>query len=182
MMKYPRENYYNAVNELIEVITERYGNSLKAIYAGESFARGDFVPGRSDVDIYVVVSNGKEELQRDLQGEALSIENRYFGKLKSILDEVLSVTVTTLREIREGRSFLGAGFEYSDFIKEGKLLWGEDIRVLIPKPPPEKQKESARNYLDKIYTMVSSQEKRFKWFRWIPFKLVPKNNKERWAR
>jgi len=182
MKKYPRENYYNAVNELIEVITGRYGNSLKAIYAGGSFARGDFVPGRSDVDIYVVVSNGKEELQRDLQGEALSIEKRYFGELKSVLDEVLGVTVTTLREIQEGRSFLGAGFEYSNFIKEGRLLWGEDIKVLIPKPPSEKQKESARNYLDKVYEMVLSKEKSFKWLRWIPFRLVPKNSKERWVR
>ncbi|MEM2917156.1 MAG: nucleotidyltransferase domain-containing protein [Candidatus Bathyarchaeia archaeon] len=128
MKKYPRENYYNAVNELIKVITERYGTNLKAIYAGGSFARGDFVPGRSDIDIYVVVSDGKEELQKDLQGEALSIEKRYFRKLKSVLDEVLGVTVTTLREIQEGRSFLGAGSEYSNFIKEGKLLWGEDIR------------------------------------------------------
>lgn len=182
MKKYSQENYHDAVSELIEVITGRYRNSIKAIYAGGSFARGDFVPGRSDIDIYVVVSDGMEELQRDLQCEALRMEKKHFEELKSIFDEVLGVTVTTLREIQEGRSFLGAGFEYSNFIKEGRLLWGEDIKVLIPKPPPEKQKESARNYLDKVYEMVLSQEKSSKWLRWIPFRLVPKNSKERWAR
>jgi predicted nucleotidyltransferase len=182
MKKYSREDYYNAVNGLIEVITGRYKNSLKTIYAGGSFARGDFVPGRSDIDIYVVAENRKEKLKRELQGEALKIEKKHFTDLRSIFDEVLGISVTTLKEIREGTSFLGLGFEYSNFIKEGKLLWGEDIKALITKPSPEKQKESAKNYLGKVYQMVSNQEKYFKWLKWIPFVFVPKAKKERWTR
>jgi predicted nucleotidyltransferase len=62
MKKYSWEDYYNAVNGLIEVITGRYKSSVKTICAGGSFARGDFVPGRSDIDIYVVAENRKEKL------------------------------------------------------------------------------------------------------------------------
>lgn len=182
MKKYYREDYYDAVNELIEVITGRYRKSLRAIYAGGSFARGDFVPERSDIDIYIVVENRKEELQRKLQGEVLKIGKKRFTDLRSIFDRVLDISVTTLKEIQEGTSFLGFGFEYSNFIKEGKLLWGEDIKSLIPKSSPEEQKESAKNYLGKVYEMVSNQEKYFKWLKWIPFKFVPKAKKERWTR
>lgn len=182
MKKYSREDYYDAVNELIEVLTGRYRKSLKAIYAGGSFARGDFVPGRSDIDIYVVAENRKEELQRELQKEVLKIEKKRFTDLRSILDEVLGISVTTLKEIQEGTSFLGLGFEYSNFVREGKLLWGEDIKKLIPKLPSEKQKESARKYLDEVYEMVSNQERSFKWLKWVPFKLVSKKNKLRWTR
>lgn len=182
MKKYSREDYYDAVNELIEVITGKYKNNLKAIYAGGSFGRGDFVPGRSDIDIYVVVAgNRKEELERELQGEALKIEKKRFSDLRCIF-KALDVSVTTVEEIREGASFLGSGFEYSNFIREGKLLWGEDIKTLIPKPSPEEQKESAKNYLSKVYGMISNQEKYFKWLKLIPFTFMPKSKKECWAR
>lgn len=180
--KYSRKDYYNAVNELIEVATGKYKKGLKAIYAGGSFARGDFTPGRSDIDIYVVAENGKQKLQRELRGEALKIEKKYFSDLRSIFDEVLGISVTTLEEIREGTSFLGSGFEYSNFIKEGKLLWGEDIKALIPEPSPEKRRESAKNYLDKVHEMVSNQEKYFKWLKWTPFVFMPKAKKELWTR
>lgn len=182
MKKYSQKDYYDAVSELVNVITKRYGNKIRAIYAGGSFARGDFVPGRSDIDLYVVVEDRKEEFQRDLQQEALKTEKKYFKELRSVFDEVLGVSTTTLQEIQEGKSFLGAGFEYSNFVREGKLLWGEDIKKLIPKLPPEKQKKSARKYLNEVYELVSNKERSFKWLKWVPFKLVPKKNKLRWTR
>ncbi|MFQ6068149.1 MAG: nucleotidyltransferase domain-containing protein [Candidatus Bathyarchaeia archaeon] len=182
MKKYFQEDYYNAVSELVDVVTKRYGNKVKAIYAGGSFARGDFVPGRSDIDLYVVGENKEEEMQEELREKALEIEKKYFEDLRSVFDEVLGISVTTLTEIKGGRSFLGAGFEYSNFIQTGKLLWGEDIKSLIPQPSLEKQKETAKNCLQEIYKMVSNQERNFKWIKWIPFKLVPRKYKERWAR
>ena len=182
MRDYSRKDYYNAVSELVNVITQKYGNRIRSIYAGGSFARDDFVPGRSDIDIYIVVENRKSEIWKDLQREALEIEKKYFNELKSVFGEVLGVSVTTLEEIQEGKSFLGAGFEYSNFVREGKLLWGEDVRKFIPKPSPERQKESARKYLDQVYGLVSNQERIFKWLKWVPFKLVPKKRKLRWTR
>jgi len=182
MKKYSQKDYRDAVGEWINVTTGRYGNKIRAVYAGGSFARGDFVPGRSDIDLYVVVEDRKEELQRDLQREASEIEKKYFEELIPVFDEVLGVSVTTLQEIQDGKSFLGAGFEYFNFIKEGELLWGEDLKALILKPPLRKQRESAEKYLDEVYRMVSNKERGFKWLKWIPFKFVPKKNKVRWAR
>ena len=182
MKSYSQRDYYDAVKELIGAITEKYGNKVEAIYAGGSFARGDFVPGRSDIDIYIVLKNGKEELQRDLQCEALEIEKKHFKELRSMIDEVLGVTVTTRKEIEEGQSFLGSGFEYSNFINEGKLLWGEDIKTIIPRPPQEKQEASAETNLEQVYELISNQERRFKLLSWIPLKLMPRKSKERWTR
>ena len=59
---------------------------------------------------------------------------------------------------------------------------GQDIKAFIPKPLPEKQKESAKNYLDEVFKMVLDQEKSFKWLKWVPFKFVPKKKKELWTR
>jgi len=179
---YTRQDYHDSVHELIEVVTGRYGSGLKAIYAGGSFARDDFVPGRSDIDLYVVARAGREQLQRELQREALRIEKERFPRLSSVFDGFLGISVTTLHEIQEGGSFLGSGFEYSNFIREGKLLWGEDIKALIPQPALESQQRSAKNYLEKVYGMVSSQEKYFKWLKWIPLALVPRAKKEHWTR
>lgn len=179
---YTRKDYYDSVSELIALVTEKHGSEIIAIYAGGSFAREDFVPGRSDIDVYFVVKDDNEELRRFLEEKAEEVERKYFKNLRSILGEVLSIAITTLEEVQSGRSFLGAGFEYSNFMDTGRLLWGTDIKPLIQTPPPEKQKESAKEYLGKVYEMVSKMEKSFIWFRWIPFRILPRSSKERWTR
>lgn len=182
MRKYSHKDYHDAVSELVEVIAKHHGEQVKAVYAGGSFARGDFVPGRSDVDLYVVVKGEKEELQEALHNKALEIERRHFNNLRAALDEVLGVTVTTLKEVEEGNSFLAMGFEYANFIKDGKLLWGDDIKLLIPKPAAEKQKQTAKNSLNKVFLLVSRLERNLKWLKSVPFRLVPRKSKERWTR
>jgi predicted nucleotidyltransferase len=182
MNMFTRKDYYDSVSELIVLATENHEREIMAIYAGGSFAREDFIPGRSDIDVYFVVKDGSEELKRFLEQKAQEVERKYFKNLRSILGEVLSIAITTLEEVQSGRSFLGAGFEYSDFMDTGRLLWGTDIKPLIPTPPPEKQKESAKEYLGKVYEMFSKMEKSFIWFRWIPFRILPRSSKERWTR
>jgi predicted nucleotidyltransferase len=182
MKTYTRKDYYDSVSELISLATKKHGNEIMAIYAGGSFAREDFVPGRSDIDVYVVAKDDSEELRRFLERKAAETERKYFNNLRSILDEVLSIAITTLEEVQSGRSFLGAGFEYSNFMDTGRLLWGTDIKPLIRTPLPEKQKESAKEYLNKVYDMVSKKEKSFIWFRYVPFRILPRSSRERWTR
>lgn len=178
-----RGDYFNAINELIEFAVMRYESEIKAIYTGGSVARGDFVPGRSDIDIYVVIEDAdKDKIQRDLASGARKIELKYFKDFKHVHDEVLGVSVTTLDEIRKGKSFLGAGFEYRNFIHTGKLLWGEDIKQLIPKPTPKEEREAAQKTLRNIYQMTHKWEKFFRWLMWIPLQLIPRKTKEKWAR
>jgi predicted nucleotidyltransferase len=182
MKDYSQEDYDGAVSELVSVIAKKHGDRVEAVYAGGSFARGDFVPGRSDMDIYIVLKDEKEGLQEDLKHEVLEIERKHFKELKSVIGAVLDLTLTTEKEIESGQSFLGAGFEYSNFINEGRLLWGRDVKGLIPRPSEEKQKESAKTYLKKVYETISNQDKSLKLLMWIPLKLVPRRSKERWTR
>lgn len=183
MKTYTIEDYLNAMNRFVDVVAKKYGEGVKAVYVGGSVARGDFVPGRSDIDFYIVSKgDNKEELQKSLEGEARKLEIRYFRDLRHLHGEVVGVTVTTLTEIQKGTSFLGTGFEYQNFIKTGKLLWGDDVKAFIPKPTLKEQREDARNFLKGVYQSVQTWEKTFKWFKWIPLKLIPKRNKERWTR
>jgi len=183
MGKYTKNYYLKALSELVDDIVAKYAVKIKAIYVGGSVARGDFVPGRSDIDIYAVLrEDDKDEIQKRFEAEARRIEEKYFEDLKPVLDEVIGVTVTTLEEIRNGKSFLGKGFEYHNFVNSGKLLFGEDVRELIPKPTLKEERELAHEALNHIYEMVQKQERWFKWFRWIPLKLFSKNKKERLTR
>lgn len=183
MKTYTKKDYLDALNEFVDVVARKYSGEVKAVYVGGSVARGDFVPGRSDIDFYIVSNDdNKEELQKNLEGEARKLETRYFKDLKHLHDEVVGVTVTTLEEIRKGISFLGAGLEYQNFIKTGKLLWGEDIKGFIPKPTLKEERESAQNVLKSVYKLAQASERMFKWFKWVPLKIIPKRNKERWTR
>ncbi|MBE0513277.1 nucleotidyltransferase domain-containing protein [Candidatus Bathyarchaeota archaeon] len=183
MGKYTKKDYLGALRELVSDIEAKHSAEVKAIYVGGSVARGDFIPGRSDIDVYVVLRGGdKNEFQKLLEAEARRIEAKHFEDLKPVLDEVIGVTVTTVEEIRNGKSFLGKGFEYHNFVNSGKLLFGEDVKELIPKPTLEEERELARNALNQIYEMVQKQERRVKWFRWIPLKLVPKVRREQMTR
>ncbi len=123
-MKYSHKDYYDAVNELIDKITKKYKDKICAIYAGGSFARGDFVPGRSDIDLYIVVEGREEQFQKDLQNAVSKIEKKYFKELSPVFGKVL----------------------------------------------------------DKVYKLIPNLEKKFKWLKWIPFKLVSNKNKLRWTR
>jgi predicted nucleotidyltransferase len=167
---------------LIALATEKHETAIVAIYAGGSFAREDFVPGRSDVDIYFIVKDNNEELENSLGQIAKKVERKHFHNLRSTLGEVLSIAVTSLDDIQPGRSFLAAGFEYSDFMDTGRLLWGTDIKPLIPAPSPETQRESAQLYLGRIYEMASEVEKSYRWFGWIPLRVLGRSSKEKWTR
>jgi predicted nucleotidyltransferase len=183
MVKYAKNDYLGALRELVDVIEEKYTAKIRAIYVGGSMARGDFVPGRSDIDVYVVLRDGdKDDFQKLFEADARRIEIKYFEDLKPVIDEVIGIEVTSLEEIRNGKSFLGAGFEYHNFVDSGKLLFGEDVRELIPKPTLEEETEVARNALNQVYEMVRRQERMFKWFRWVPLKLFPKIKRERLTR
>lgn len=159
-MQYTHRDYDAAVAELIRAVADKYRDRIKAVYAGGSYGRGDFVPGRSDVDLYFVgvEDYDKEELERLLKNVALEIEEKSLKELQPVLDEVLSVTVTTLQEITEGKSFLGSGFNYSNFIHDGRLLWGEDVKELIPKPTSDQQKENAKRTLEQLCGSIATLE------------------------
>jgi len=145
-----KEDYDRAVGEFIGSIRSRLSEKVISVYAAGSYARGDIVPGRSDIDIYVVTKVGDSDVEKELQSFADPIVEKYLRDVKLIQSEVLSLAVTNLEDIRSGKSWLGIGWEYHVFKRESKLLYGEDIRSLIPEPDPKAIHTSARDTLNNI--------------------------------
>jgi hypothetical protein len=74
------------------------------------------------------------------------------------------------------------GFEYSNFMKSGKLPWGEDMRAVINMSTAEEQKKSAARYLNEVFEIVRKRRRTAQLVGWFPSWLVPKNMRKRWTR
>lgn len=123
---------------------------IEALYLGGSVARGDFVPGKSDIDLYAVFKDPSEDTEKLFEQEIKQIESRHLQGVYGFNPNPISLAFTTIEEIREGRSFLGSGFEHYNFIRDGKLLFGSDIKELIPKPTREQEILEANHYLKSV--------------------------------
>jgi len=145
-----KEDYARAVDEFIASIRSQLSEKVISVYAAGSYARGDFVPGRSDIDMYVVTKVGDPDIEKELRLFAEPIVEKYLQDVKLIQSEVLSPAVTSLEDIRTGKSWLGIGWEYHVFKRESKLLYGEEIRPLIPEPDPKSIHASARDVLNNM--------------------------------
>ncbi len=158
----PKRAYQEAIEELIGFCgRSRYRGDIVALYLGGSVARGDFSPGRSDIDIYVVAGANKEGIEAEFKAAAKRIAEERLEELFKVHPEPIGVTVTTVSEIREGKSFLAAGFEYHNFMRTGKLLWGRDIKPLIPKPSREEGRAAAKQALKEICALLMEQGPQF---------------------
>ncbi len=154
-----RIEYFKAVNEVVEYCRNNaHRGNLIAIYLAGSVARGDFSPGRSDIDMYLVLKDRNQEFEEGLEGKAKEITSGYLVSLIGVVPQPITCQVTTLDEISQGRSFLGKGFEYHNFATTAKLLHGTDIRAMIPEPTRAQEREMAKNALLETYEMVQGSE------------------------
>lgn len=152
-------DYWESIEELIEVCkTSHHEGDIVAVYLGGSVARGDFSPSRSDIDIYVVTSGKQEEIEKELNEAARKIATDRLKDLLEVHREPIGITLTTVSEIQAGNSFLAAGFEYHNFINAGKLLYGRDIKPLIPKPSREEERALAERALKEVCALVIERE------------------------
>ena len=154
-----RIDYFKAVDEVVEYCRNNtHRENLIAIYLAGSVARGDFSPGRSDIDMYLVLKDRNQESEEELENKAEEITSRYLVSLIGVVSRPITWGVTTLDEISQGRSFLGKGFEYHNFATTAKLLYGTDIRAMISKPTRAQEKEMAKNALLATYEMIQGSE------------------------
>jgi len=144
-----KEDYDKAVAEFIKNLREELGEHIKAIYVAGSYARGDFVPGRSDIDIYIVLDKRDLSIENKINEIAQRIEEKYLKEVEYYHQAPFSVTITSIEEIKSERSWLGLGWEYYIFKKEGVLLYGEDIRSIIPEPSREAITTLVKNFIEK---------------------------------
>ena len=154
-----RIDYFKAVDEVVKYCrNSTHRENLITIYLAGSMARGDFSPGRSDIDMYLVLKDRNQEFEEELANKAKEITSRYLVSLLEVVPRPITCQVTTLDEICQGRSFLGKGFEYHNFATTAKLLYGTDIRAMIPKPTRAQEKEMAKNALLGTYEIVQGSE------------------------
>lgn len=145
-----REDYEKSADEFASIIGRELADKVVAVYAAGSFARGDYKPGRSDIDLYIVVKEEDEDLKRKLREIARGIEDKNLKEVKNYHPEPLSLAITTLDEVRSGKSWLGLGWEYHVFMREGKLLYGVDVKEFIRRPAREDEVLLAREFLGSL--------------------------------
>lgn len=154
--------YYDVLEEIENLGREdKFSEKVESIYLGGSVARGDFTPGRSDIDIYVVLKERDEGLEEQFEEKLEDIEREHLSELKKVDPNPLGATFTSLEEIKQGQSFLGQGFEYRNFIRTGELLSGKDIKDKIPEPTREEEVKSAAEFLNKFEERYQAIEKKF---------------------
>ena len=153
------ESYASAVEKLKAACSDLLlSGDIEAAYIGGSVARGDFVPGRSDIDVYVVCKVTTANVHCKLAPIVDQIANRWLPDLFQIVPQPISLALTSMDDIHQGKTFLGAGFEYHNFLNTGKLIVGHDVRHLLVKPTREQElilakqtiESSNREILEKI--------------------------------
>ncbi len=145
-----RQDYEDSVDEFVSIIERELADKVVAVYAAGSFARGDYKPGRSDIDLYIVVKEEDEDLKRRLNELAKGIKDKNLKEVENYNPEPLSLAFTTLDEVKSGSSWLGLGWEYHVFLREGRLLYGVDVKGLIRKPARENETLLAREFLGRL--------------------------------
>ena len=151
-------HYFAAIDDLLAYCRAHAADQIVSIYLGGSVARGDFTPDRSDIDIYIVLRERNPAVERAIAEAARQIEAQRFSVLLRYNPEPLSVTFTSLEEIDNERSFLGAGFEHQGFVTTAKRLWGEDIVPRIPATPDERSLDIAQFALNMLQALVQAQD------------------------
>jgi predicted nucleotidyltransferase len=130
-----RKNYFDSINCFIEYIkTEGLDKKIVAIYLGGSLGRGDFSPGRSDIDIYIINKEENKDIENKINSKAIEITNTNLAELKKVCTNPFTVAFTNFKAIKDGSSWLAVGPEYYSFIETGKLLLGNDIKDILPLP------------------------------------------------
>jgi len=143
-----REDYKDSIDKFVGIIERELADKVVAVYAAGSFARGDYIVGRSDIDLYIVVKEEEEGLKKKLYEICKEIEDKNLKEVKNYHPEPLSLAITTMDEVKDGKSWLGMGWEYHIFLREGRLLYGTDIKEFIQRPSRENEILLARRVLE----------------------------------
>lgn len=77
-----KEDYNKAVTDFVKNFCKELGEYIEAIYVAGSYARGYFVPGRSDINVYVVLNKRNRNIENNIIEIAREIEEKYLKKVK----------------------------------------------------------------------------------------------------
>jgi predicted nucleotidyltransferase len=152
-----REDYFQAVDEVVNYIKSiNLEKWIIAAYLGGSMGRGDFIPGQSDIDIYIVTEEENSVKEKLIADIALDTAIERLPYLADICDNPITIAFTTIDAIKSGNSWLGVGPEYFSFCETSKLILGEDIKKFIPIPSDEQIKSVSKQGLQVLKDMLKN--------------------------
>jgi hypothetical protein len=106
---------YEDINKILDVITnglvEIFGDNLVGVYLTGSLSYGDFIPGRSDIDIFGVLKKSLSDIELE---KVKSLHQKVEDENKNWAKRIESqyIPIDMLQNIlppKEGRPYLGAG-------------------------------------------------------------------------
>lgn len=154
------QTYYDVLDEVAAVSERDFAEEVTAVYVSGSVARGDFTPGRSDIDLYVVLDDRNARIEEQYRNALGELEDEYLAELQQVDPDALSVAFTSTQEIDAGESFLGSGFAYHTFIDNGELLYGTDVKAQLPEPTRADEIEAAEQALEAVEPVATRLQDR----------------------
>ncbi len=118
-----------ALITLSQICEEVLGDSQRAVYAMGSIAFASYDPGWSDIDIDLIIHEHCDDAQLDLLSRRIGAAVAAAGL--SELD--LKYCRASSLGVPGGVEF-GAMSHATLIHQAGQLLWGEDLRTIVPKP------------------------------------------------
>ena len=156
------------LQQILDLFTEycikEFGNCLESIVVYGSVARGEFLPGISDIDIIIVF---KEECWKgDVSEETFPIPTWIASKLLKILDEiykeldlkkpVIDARATTINIIKKGLDPKITPFWLHNIKSGYKVLYGKDVfKEYVPSPITRNDVIKALEYALKTVKLLS---------------------------
>ncbi len=121
--KRPSEKNYKDFLEKLVVGLERLGNKEISLMIYGSYVRGDYVPGRSDIDALLIFPN-EVVIDKTVFKEASIILSR----AQELNNIPFQITPTDLKTMQEGR-FNSYSPDFEPYFKEeSKIIFGSDYR------------------------------------------------------
>lgn len=112
------EEWQPVVNDIVEVYKSQYGDSLHSVYVRGSVAKGDAVPGISDVDTFAYVNLKKDEIKIDWMN---SFEKEMSIKYPSV--QGVELSVDPIEDAIHDRIL----------ILQSACVYGDDLNTEMPK-------------------------------------------------
>ncbi len=129
--------------------------SIMAVYLSGSVARGDYIVGTSDIDIYVVCKDENKSLNISFEKYAKQIASEFLAEIMVWYPDVVSLAFTTYKDVKNGTSFLGKGPDYYGFINSAQLIYGKDLKKEIRKTDATENEKIAAEVLKQAKEIIN---------------------------
>jgi hypothetical protein len=117
--------------------------SIRSVYLTGSYVRGDWLDSSSDLDVQILfrdtLSHSDLNRIKSFTAEAGSFASQCPGGVDWSIQPNIS---TTLEEARQIGPFLYHSIFLFDLKENLRVLWGEDVKEILPQPPEPRELSS----------------------------------------